>query len=64
MVKNAGDMGSIPCQGTKIPHGVEHVSPRATTAEPLCHSWIPYDAVKIPRAATKMQQDQINKYFF
>ena len=30
---NAGDVGSIPGQGTKIPHAVEQLSPRATTAE-------------------------------
>ena len=72
VVKNAGDMGLIPCRGTKIPHGVAHLSLRATTAEPVCHNWsicalqqkIPYDTVKIPCAATKMQQDQINNFFF
>ena len=28
---NAGDMGSIPGQGTKIPHAAGQLSPRATT---------------------------------
>ena len=31
---NAGDAGSIPGRGTKIPHAVEQLSPRAATTEP------------------------------
>ena len=31
---NAGDTGSIPGQGTKIPHATGKLSPRATTTEP------------------------------
>ena len=31
---NAGDMGSIPGEGTKIPHAAGQLSPRATTIEP------------------------------
>ena len=30
---NAGDTGSIPGQGTKIPHATWQLSPRATTTE-------------------------------
>ena len=30
---NAGDVGSIPGQGTKIPHAVGQLNPRATTTE-------------------------------
>ena len=30
---NAGDVGSIPVQGTKIPHAVGQLSPCATTTE-------------------------------
>ena len=30
---NAGDAGSIPGQGTKIPHAVGQLSPRTTTTE-------------------------------
>ena len=30
---NAGDAGSIPGQGTKIPHAAGQLSPRATTTE-------------------------------
>ena len=32
---NAGDVGSIPGQGTKIPHAVEKLSPCAATTEPV-----------------------------
>ena len=31
---NAGDVGSIPGQGTKIPHATGQLSPCATTTEP------------------------------
>ena len=30
---NAGDAGSIPGRGTKIPHAAGQLSPRATTTE-------------------------------
>ena len=30
---NAGDMGSIPGQGTKIPHATGQLSPHATTTD-------------------------------
>ena len=33
---NAGDAGSTPGQGTKIPHTAGQLSPRATTTEPMC----------------------------
>ena len=33
---NAGDVGSIPGQGTKIPHAAGQLSPRATTTELTC----------------------------
>ena len=33
---NAGDVGSIPGQGTKIPHAAGQLSPRATTTELAC----------------------------
>ena len=32
---NAGDVGSIPGQGTKIPHATGQLSPHATTTEPV-----------------------------
>ena len=36
---NAGDMGSIPGQGTKIPHALEHLSLRAATRARIpCHN--------------------------
>ena len=31
---NAGDVGSIPGRGTKIPHAAEQLSPCAVTTEP------------------------------
>ena len=33
---NAGDTGSIPGQGTKIPHAAGQQSPRATATELAC----------------------------
>ena len=33
---NAGDMGSIPGQGNKIPHVVGQLSLHVTTTEPAC----------------------------
>ena len=42
MVKNppssAGDTGSIPGQGTKIPYATEQLSPQATSRESVHHS--------------------------
>ena len=32
---NAGDVGSIPAQGTKIPHAVGQLNPHTTTREAL-----------------------------
>ena len=34
----AGDAGSIPGQGTKIPHAAGQRSPRAATTEPARHN--------------------------
>ena len=33
---NTGDMGSIPGQGTRVPHAVEQLSPSTTTRESKC----------------------------
>ena len=42
MVKNppssAGDVGSIPGWGTRIPHAAGQLGPHATTAELACHN--------------------------
>ena len=35
---NAGDVGSIPGQGTKIPHAIGQISPGACTLEPAGHN--------------------------
>ena len=60
LVKNpsckAGDTGSIPGQGTKIPHAVGVTKP---TRHRVCAL-----QGKISRAATKTRCSQINKYFF
>ena len=36
---NAGDTGSIPGRGTKIPHAAGQQSPRATTTGPAYHNY-------------------------
>ena len=70
---NAGDAGSIPGQGTKIPHAMGQLSPQATIREPACHnyrahtlwSWhapqlerSPHAETRSPSAATKTQRSQ------
>ena len=35
---NAGDAGSIPGRGTKIPHAAGKLSPHATNTEPVHHN--------------------------
>ena len=36
---NAGDMGSMPGWGTKIPHAMERLSLYAITREPVCPNY-------------------------
>ena len=43
---NAGDTGSIPGQGTKIPHAVGQLSPSAATTEPTRHSYRAYTTTR------------------
>ena len=59
---NAGDAGSVPGWGTKIPHATGQLSLRATTTEPACHNQrahVPqlerslWAATKSPHATTK-----------
>ena len=57
---NAGDTGSIPGRGTKIPHAAGQLSPRAATTDPMrsgaCAPQLgrsPCAATKSPRAAMK-----------
>ena len=64
---NAGDAGSIPGRGTKIPHAVGQLSLHAATTEPVCSGARmpqlernPHATTKIPCAATKAQHSQIN----
>ena len=63
VVKNppskAGDVGSIPGGGSKIPHATGQLRLQATTAEPRC----PCYTTKSPRPTTKAWGSQINKYF-
>ena len=66
LLSNAGDAGSIASQGTRIPHAVGCLSPRATTREkaacyneePEPRRKIPEASAKTPRAATKTQRSQ------
>ena len=36
---NAGDLGSIPGGGIKIPHAVGQLNACTETTEPMCHNW-------------------------
>ena len=67
---NAGDMGSILGQGTKVPDASEQLSPCATTGESMCHSKRGHRAAtkeslhttkKSPHAAIKTQCSQNKK---
>ena len=59
MVKNppcsAGELGSIPGLGTKIPHAVEKLSPWATNRELVCHSRRPYMPKQGPKEAKQIK---------
>ena len=70
-------MGSIPDQGTKIPHGKEQEpvcrnywalalqGPCATTSESTdSNERNPREPMKTPRAATKTQRSQMSKINF
>ena len=59
---NAGDMGFISGQETKIPHAIEQRSPKLENYAP--QQKILHDATNIPHATTKTQCSQINKYVF
>ena len=54
---NAGDMGSIPGQGTKIPHSVEPLSLGAITRER------PGVAMKTQHSQKKKKNLYINRYY-
>ena len=57
---NAGDTGSIPDQGTKIPHAMGKLSLHAATTEPAC-SGARVPQLESPCASTKTRCSQINK---
>ena len=58
---NAGHVGTIPGQGTRIPHAAGQLGPRTTPAEPGSCSRQSHTATENLRAATKTQHSQINK---
>ena len=58
---NEGDTGSIPRQGTKIPHAAGLPRPRAATTEPAHSGARVPQLERSPHAATKTQCSQINK---
>ena len=65
VVKNppckAGNMGSIPSWGTKIPHAEEQLSQLAATTVPTCLHHKSSLCAQDPCDATKTQCSQINK---
>ena len=50
---SAGDMGSIPGRGAKIPHAVGQLSPCTATTETTCSGAHAPQLERSPRAATK-----------
>ena len=59
---NAGNMGLIPGQGTKVPHAVEQLGTCATAAEPaLCNSRVCMSDSQDSACLDKTQCSQINK---
>ena len=63
LLSSAGNAGSIPGQGTKIPHAAGQLSLYATTTEPTYSGTHAPQLERSPHAATKTQHSQINKYF-
>ena len=65
MVKNppskAGNAGSSPGQGTKIPHAMGQLSPRAATTEPMHPGARAPQLERRPHATTKARHSQMNK---
>ena len=62
---NAGDMSSIPGQGTEIPRAAGQLSFCAATTEPTCSgAWLPQEkslhisSAKVPHVATETQHSQ------
>ena len=55
---NTGDLGSIPCRGTKISHAAEQLSLCATTTEPG-HSGAHELNLESPRVTRKDLQDEM-----
>ena len=59
---NAGDMNLISGWGTKIPHAVGNLSPRAAAAEPVCSSGLRLEAriPKLKKAPTGHNKEPTN----
>ena len=53
LASNAGDTGSIPGWGTKIPHSAEHLSPRTAILSPHSTTRVHGQPGKIPNDSTK-----------
>ena len=67
---NTGDMGSIPGQGTKIPHALQQLSLRSGDRKPQLERvlgsqrTIPQETMKTLNATTKTEWSQINTLIF
>ena len=61
LLYKAGDTGSIPGRGTKIPHALEQLSHQATAGVSAPQRKIPHDAMRILCAATETRRSQIIK---
>ena len=48
---NAGDVGWIPGQGTKIPHAAEQLSPHTAATQP------PHSGTRVPQQGKPPQQE-------
>ena len=65
MVKNrpsiAGDMGSIPGQGSRIPHAADQLSPDSATTEPKHHHYrvLRPDAAKYTHVKKKETMEKL-----
>ena len=57
---NAGNVGSIPAGGTKIPYAAGQLSPRAITRESMCHNYRAHE-LWIPHATTREKPTNCNE---
>ena len=59
---SAGNVGSIPGQGTKTPHAMGQISPDTAITEPTC-SGAHTPTAKNPSTTTKTRNSRINKLY-